>query len=254
MTMQHYLLPTWPAPPTIRAYTTLRTGGCSQPPYDSFNLSTMVADNPETVRQNRQQLGQELNLGQQPVWIKQVHGTGVVYAGTLSEPFPEADAAWTDLPGVPCAVLTADCLPLLLCDPKGLQVAAIHAGWRGLAAGVIEATLAELSGPFADWLVWLGPAIGPAAFEVGEEVRTLFIQADPQAHLAFKPIAPHKYLGDMYLLARQRLLRYGITHIYGGEHCTWHETKRFYSYRRDGERTGRMASLIWITQQFPPLL
>jgi len=242
----HYLLPAWPAPATVKACTTLRMDGHSQPPYDSFNLSTMVLDDADAVARNRQQLSAELHLHREPVWIKQVHGNGVVRADALSESFPEADAAWTDIPGVPCSVLTADCLPLLLCHPQGLQVAAIHAGWRGLAAGVIEATLDELNAPYTDWLVWLGPAIGPSAFEVGEEVRELFMQVDPQAHLAFKPTAPGKYLADIYQLARQRLLRYGVSHIYGGEYCTGSDATRFYSYRRDGEKAGRMASLIWI--------
>src|SRR5690606_811437 len=133
----HYLLPTWPAPAFIKACTTLRTGGHSLPPYDSFNLSAVVADDVQAVTNNRQQLARELKLPHEPIWIKQVHGTGVICADNLLQPFPEADAVWTNTPGLPCAVLTADCLPLLLCHPQGLQVAAIHAGWRGLAAGVI---------------------------------------------------------------------------------------------------------------------
>lgn len=242
----HYLFPTWPVPSFIKACTTLRMVGHSKPPYDGFNLSTVVPDDAEAVAQNRQQLRDELQLKQAPVWIKQVHGTGVIRADAPPAVFPEADASYTDIPGVPCAVLTADCLPLLLCHRQGLQVAAIHAGWRGLAAGVIEATLDELNAPYADWLVWLGPAIGPSAFEVGEEVRELFMQSDPQAHLAFKSTAPGKYLADIYQLARQRLVRYGVSHIYGGEYCTWSDATRFYSYRRDAEKSGRMASLIWI--------
>ncbi len=242
----HYLIPTWPAPAFVKACTTLRVDGHSKPPYDSFNLSTVVADDADAVAQNRRQLRAELKLKQEPVWIKQVHGTGAVCADTVSNNFPEADASYTDVPGIPCAVLTADCLPLLLCHRQGLQVAAIHAGWRGLASGIIEATLDELNAPYADWLVWLGPAIGPAAFEVGEEVRELFLQSDSQAHLAFKPTLPGKYLADIYQLARQRLLGYGVNRIYGGQYCTWSDAARFYSYRRDGEKAGRMASLIWI--------
>lgn len=245
MTPSHYLFPTWPAPPCVKACTTLRMGGHSQAPYDSFNLATTVFDDKDAVAQNRQQLQTELNFSREPAWIKQVHGTTVLRADTMMT-FPEADASWTAAKGVPCVVMTADCLPLLLCQRQGLQVAAIHAGWRGLAAGVIEATLDALDGPYEDWLVWLGPAIGPMAFEVGKDVYTLFVQQDPQAYLAFKQIAADKWLGDIYLLARQRLLRYGVKDIYGGEYCTYTDAAHFYSYRRDGEKTGRMASLIWI--------
>lgn len=245
--LQHYLHPTWPAPAFIKACTTLRTKGHSKPPYDSFNLSTVVGDDPDAVAQNRAQLCAELELKQEPAWINQVHGTGVIRADQLHpNSFPEADASYTDVPGVPCAVLTADCLPVLLCHQKGLQVAAIHAGWRGLAAGVIEATLDELNAPYADWLAWLGPAIGPAAFEVGFEVRDLFMQADAHAQTAFTATGPNKYHADIYALARQRLLRYGVTQIFGGEYCTYTDATRFYSYRRDGEKAGRMASVIWI--------
>lgn len=251
MNSPYYLFPTWSAPPCIKAVTTLRTNpnGHSQPPYNNFNLATTVGDDPKAVLQNRQQLQAELNLLHEPAWIKQVHGTHVVRADALEENFPEADASWTHATNVPCTVLTADCLPLLLCHRQGLQVAAIHAGWRGLGAGIIEATLDLLEGPYQDWLVWLGPAIGPTIFEVGEEVYELFTRFDSEAHLAFKQTAPNKWLADIYLLARQRLLRYGVTHIYGGEYCTYTDAGRFYSYRRDGEKTGRMASLIWIAER-----
>jgi YfiH family protein len=242
----HYLTPTWPAPAFIKAYTTLRMDGHSQPPYAQFNLSASVGDDADAVRKNRQQLQAELNLAQAPTWLKQVHGTSVVAAHESLPPVPEADAIWTDQPNLPCAVLTADCLPIFLCDPKNRRVAAIHAGWRGLAAGVLDATLDIFGAPYCDYLVWLGPAIGPTVFEVGEEVRDLFRQADPAADLAFQSRGQGKYLADLYQLARQRLSRYGVQQVYGGEYCTLSDPARFYSYRRDGEGAGRMASLIWM--------
>ncbi len=247
----HYLKPNWPAPASVKAYTTLRTGGYSKAPYDSFNLSVASGDDAEAVAKNRQQLKHELHLSQEPAWLQQMHGTNVVCADSVNSLFPpQADASWTIVPGIPCAVLTADCLPLLLCDDQGLQVAAVHAGWRGLASGVIEATFAQLKGLSSTWLAWLGPAIGPAVFEVGEEVREQFVRADAQAALAFKSFTRQKWLADIYLLAKQRLARLGITRIYGGEYCTWSDSERFYSYRRDAGKTGRMVSVIWIDSRF----
>jgi YfiH family protein len=158
----------------------------------------------------------------------------------------EADAAYSDRPGVVCAVLTADCLPLLVCDRAGTQVAAIHAGWRGLARGVIEASLDQFTGPPDQILVWLGPAIGPAAYEVGAEVRQAFVDPDPQAAAAFVATRPGHGLMDIYSLARQRLAGLGVTQVYGGDHCTYTGAESFYSYRREGV-TGRMASLIWLS-------
>jgi YfiH family protein len=241
----HYLTPSWPAPSCVKAYSSLRMEGHSQPPYDSFNLSAVVSDDADAVAKNRAQLVAELKLSHAPVWMKQVHGIEVVPAHNLPAVFPEADASWTDVPQLPCAVLTADCLPLLLCAPDGAQVAAIHAGWRGLAAGVIEATLDALD-TNPDWLVWLGPAIGPTALEVGEEVHRLFLQADSHAASAFQSLGSGKYVADIYTLAKQRLAGYGIDRIYGGEYCTYSDATRFYSYRRDKEKAGRMVSLIWI--------
>ncbi len=244
--MKNYLTPNWPASTHVKAFTSLRQGGHSKAPYQSFNLSTNVADNPSSVALNRQQLRAELNLPQEPNWIMQVHGTQVVRADKMAQP-TVADAAYTDVPSVVCVVLTADCLPILLCDHLGRQVAAIHAGWRGLLAGIIEKTIEHMNKSGSDLIAWLGPAIGPKAYEVGDEVRAEFTKTDPQAHLAFnKAMAPGKWLADLYLLARQRLKRLGVIGIYGGQFCTFTESSQFYSFRRDQGKTGRMASLIWL--------
>ncbi len=244
----HYLTPDWPAPASIRACTTLRPGGHSQGAYASFNMALEVSDNIEHVKSNHQQLRTELDLKQQPVWLRQQHGIHVVCADKVTEPFPEADASYTSCLDAPCAVQTADCMPILLCNRQGSQVAAIHAGWRGLAGGIIAATLAVLGKPAADWLVWLGPAIGPDSYEVGDEVRAAFIAADAEASRAFRPSPAGRWLMDMYHLARRQLQQCGIPTVYGGNFCTYSDATRFYSYRRDGKMTGRMASLIWITK------
>lgn len=236
-----WLTPQWPAPLRVRACVTTRSGGVSLAPFDSFNLGEHVEDDPVAVAKNRQRLVSL--LGCKPAWLRQVHGTAVVQA----EPgqAPEADASWTATPGIACTVMTADCLPLLFCDRAGSRVAAAHAGWRGLAAGVLEATLDVLAVAPSEVLVWLGPAIGPQAFEVGGEVREAFVAAHPQAAAAFGPAsrAGH-YLADLYQLARIRLAARGVTAVYGGDFCTYSDP-RFYSYRR-AARTGRFASLIWL--------
>lgn len=239
----HVIKPDWPAPSSIHAFTTTRTGGCSLSPYDSLNLATHVDDELSHVEQNRQWLQQELQLPNQPFWLNQVHSTIVVEANNTVG-VPTADASFTQTPNIVCTVLTADCLPLLVCDRAGTTVAAIHAGWKGLANGVIEATIKALPVDAKELLVWLGPAIGPKAFEVGEDVFTLFTTHDPDAKLAFNPIDKGRWLGNIYLLAKQRLHALGVSHIYGGDHCTYQESEQFYSYRRDNH-TGRMASLIW---------
>jgi YfiH family protein len=237
--------PDWPAPPMVRAVVTTRAGGVSLPPYDSLNLGDHVGDDPAAVRTNRQRLSEALSLPAAPRWLRQVHGTCSVEASACSDQC-EADAAHTRTPGIVCAVLTADCLPLLLCDREGRQVAAVHAGWRGLLNGVIEQTLARMAEPEA-LLAWMGPAIGPRAFEVGEEVHEAFCAEDSAAEAAFSPSASGRYLADIYALARQRLTRAGVVEVSGGDYCTYSEPERFYSYRRDGQ-TGRMASLIWIDE------
>lgn len=244
-----WITPDWPAPRRVRALMTTRRGGVSQPPYDSLNLAGHVGDDPRAVAENRRILRR--HLPSEPLWLTQVHGTGVAEAGRDAAGVV-ADAAVARGVGQVCAVLTADCLPVLFCDTHASVVAAAHAGWRGLAAGVIEATVRAMHLGPARILAWLGPAIGPEAFEVGEEVRQAFIEQDPLAATAFRPAlpgtldeAPRKWLADLYALARLRLKALGVEQVYGGSGCTYRDAERFYSYRRDG-RTGRMAALIWL--------
>jgi polyphenol oxidase len=244
MTKLQFITPDWPAPANVRVAVTTRTGGASHAPYDTFNLATHVGDDPAAVRENRTRLRTALALPAEPVWLKQVHGVAVVDAAQGGVE-PEADGAFATQSGAVCAVLTADCLPVLLCNRVGTKVAALHAGWRGLAGGVIEAGVEALSVPGGELLAWLGPAIGPGAFEVGPEVRTAFIQHDAQAAQAFRVAREDKYLADIYLLARLRLQRLGVAAVHGGGFSTVAERSRFFSYRRDGA-TGRMASLIWL--------
>ena len=245
----NFLRPDWPAPARVRAATTTRQGGVSQPPFDSFNLGGHVGDAPAAVAANRQQLRKSLSLPGEPYWLNQIHGTTVVNLDTSPEGVPEADASITTIEGTVCAVLTADCLPVLFCDQAGTQVAAAHAGWRGLAAGVLEATVKSFTSPPEKIMVWMGPAIGPQAFEVGDEVRQAFCNHDPAAAEAFTATKPEsnekKWLADVYQLAQQRLAAVGVKNIYGGGRCTFTEADEFYSFRRDG-KTGRMASLVWI--------
>lgn len=239
-----FIFPDWPAPATIHAVVTTRIGGSSTKPYDSFNLALHVGDNPQAVATNRAQLRAALKFPTEPLWLKQVHGVTVVDAAA-NKTEPEADGSFATRHGVVCAVLTADCLPVLLCNRSGTKVAVLHAGWRGLAEGIIEAGVAALAEPGDTLLAWLGPAIGPEAFEVGAEVRAAFVAHDSAAANAFRARPGGKYLADIYQLARQRLAALGITAVYGGGLCTVGDGARFYSYRRDGV-TGRMVSLIWI--------
>jgi len=236
-----WLTPNWPAPARVKACITTRTGGVSLAPFDSFNLGEHVEDDPVAVAKNRQRLLSQ--LGCQPAWLRQVHGVAVAHADPAA--LLEADASWTATPGIACTIMTADCLPVLFCDRAGMRVAAAHAGWRGLAAGVLEASLDALACAPDEVLVWLGPAIGPQAFEVGAEVRAAFVSAHPQAAGAFVPSAnPGRFLADLYQLARIRLAARGVGAVYGGGFCTYNDP-RFYSYRRSA-RTGRFASLIWL--------
>jgi len=244
-----WLLPDWPAPAHVRAFTTTRAGGVSKSPYDSMNLAMHVGDDPSAVAENRRIL--RLDLPAEPIWLNQVHGCGVAERADEAEP-PCADASVAREPGTVCAVMTADCLPVLLSDRAGSVVAAAHAGWRGLAAGVLEQTVSAMSVAPGDILAWLGPAIGPEAFEVGEEVREAFVSQHRLAAIAFRPAlpgtldeAPRKWLADIYALARIRLAAIGVEAVYGGGWCTYKDAGRFFSYRRDGA-TGRMASLIYI--------
>jgi YfiH family protein len=238
------LRPRWPAPSRVQAVSTTRLGGASDGAYASLNLATHVGDDAARVQANRALLKEALGLPAQPQWLDQVHGTRV-----LALPAPgarEADAAWTAQPGLVCAVQTADCLPVLFCDTDARCVAVAHAGWRGLADGVLEATVAALPVPPAHLLAWFGPAIGASAFEVGGEVRERFVAQAPEADEAFVAgPAPGKFFCDLAKLARQRLRAAGVHRLYGGGLCTYSEPARFYSFRRDG-RCGRMASLIWL--------
>jgi YfiH family protein len=273
-----WILPAWPAPANVRAVMTTRAGGVSQAPYDSFNPASHVGDDPNAVAENRRLLRESLPA--EPLWLNQVHGTRVfevflpplqrgaggdftgVDGGDVAkspltllckggEVTPEADASLTRQPGQVCAVLTADCLPVLFCDAAGTVVATAHAGWRGLASGVLEETVRAMNVDPGRILVWLGAAIGPNSFEVGPEVRETFVAQHPMAGIAFRPAlpgtldeAPRKWLADIYMLARIRLAAIGVERVYGGDDCTFKDTRRYFSYRREG-RTGRMASLIW---------
>lgn len=239
--------PDWAAPPRVRAIATTRSGGVSVAPWASLNLGDHVGDDPQGVLQNRELLRGALALPVQPAWLQQVHGTAVVDAGAPGVR-PAADASWTRVSGVVCAVLTADCLPVLFCNRAGTHVAAAHAGWRGLAAGVLESTVGWLAADGVrpdSLLAWLGPAIGPASYEVGAEVREAFLRADPAAGAAFRLSRPGHWLLDLYAAARLRLRRAGVTAVSGGDYCTLAEPDRFFSHRRDGV-TGRQATLIWL--------
>jgi YfiH family protein len=239
------IYPDWPASPRVHAVSTTRRGGVSSGPYTAFNLADHVGDDPEAVRNNRSALRQSLGLTDEPAWLSQVHGNRVVDAATIHMPV-KADASFSGRAATVCAVLTADCLPVLFCDRQATRVAAAHAGWRGLAAGVLENAVRALGIPPSELMAWLGPAIGSQAFEVGDEVYRAFIEQHQQAVDAFTVRSNGHWLADLYQLARIRLQVVGVTAIYGGDFCTYTERERFYSYRRDGI-TGRMASLIWLS-------
>jgi hypothetical protein len=242
-----WIVPDWPAPPPVRCLITTRNGGTSAPPFDSMNLAAHVGDDPANVLANRRRLRRHLPA--EPCWLEQVHGTRVVDAGTVREA-TQADACIARSPAQVCAVMIADCLPVLLCDRTGTTVAAAHAGWRGLSAGVLERTVAAMDRASAQLLAYLGPAIGPQAFEVQADVLDAFTREDPRAQQCFRarPVAvdaPRKWLADLYGLARQRLARAGVEAVYGGSTCSFSEPARFFSHRRDG-RTGRQAALVWL--------
>ena len=235
------LRPDWPAPPNVRAFTTTRNGGCSQGPWSSLNLGKNCGDNPQHVAQNRRSLLRL--LPSEPRWLNQVHGTHVADWDKASE--PGADAIVSRTPGQVCSVLTADCLPVLFCNLSGTRIAAAHAGWRGLAAGVLEATVLAMGCKPVELMAWLGPAIGPQVFEVGKDVYAAFINVNPGNATAFKPHRD-RWLADLYQLARLALGRLGIVQVSGGQHCTYLEQDQFFSYRRDGQ-TGRMLTAAWLT-------
>ena len=237
--------PNWNVPKNIHAFTTTRTGGVSLAPYFSFNLGDHVGDNKSAVKTNRTLLVEKFGLPQTPIFLTQTHSTRVIqlpYSGQNLE----ADAVYTNVPHQVCAVMTADCLPVLFTTTSGNEVAAAHAGWRGLCDGVLEETVKCFQAKPEGIVAWFGPAIGPTAFQVGIDVVKQFIAIDEKAKLAFQPdaIEEGKYLGNLYQIATQRLNNLGITQIYGGNHCTFNEKELFFSYRRDNQ-TGRMASIIW---------
>jgi YfiH family protein len=236
----------WPAPPGVVAFTTLRHGaGVSAAPFDRFNLGSRCGDVPEDVASNRAELSQRFGLPSPPRWLRQVHGTSVAVEPGDDE--PEADAAVTRMPGTALAILTADCLPVVLASEDGNEVAAAHAGWRGLAAGVLEATVAAMQAAPERVLAWLGPCAGPQAYEVGQDVFDAFLARDPRAAAAFVATRPGHWRVDLYALARQCLLAAGVARVHGGGLCTISDPQRFYSHRRD-RRTGRMATLVWRSQ------
>lgn len=238
----NWIKPDWPLPSHVHAAMTLRSGGISTGGYASLNPANHVNDNPKHVQANRQTIKHMLQLPAEPVWLQQVHGVQVVKADQ-AHGLPEADASFSDQPSTVCVVLTADCLPILFCGDNGAVIAAAHAGWRGLQGGVIEQTLLAMR--CSDISIWLGPAIGPDNFEVGDDVRDAFVTDNSKAAKAFKAQDPGKWLADIYQLAKLQLNELGVEQIYGGGYCTVADEQRFYSYRRDGAATGRMASLIW---------
>lgn len=240
------LRPGWDMRAPLRAAATTRRGGLSVGPFATCNLGARTRDDPATVAANRARVARALGLPGAPRWLRQVHGTAVVELAAGTTGTPEADAAWTRESGVVCAVLTADCLSVVLGDPDGAAVAVAHAGWRGLAAGVLDATVAALPVPAGRLRAWLGPAIGPQAFEVGPEVRTAFLESDPGAAGAFRRGAGDRWHADLHGLARRRLRALGVTRVDGGGCCTYADRARFFSHRRDGPGTGRMATLAWL--------
>lgn len=240
-----WIVPDWPAPPRVRACFTTRAGGVSPAPFDSMNLGLRSGDVLGNVESNRAIL--RACLPSAPAWLRQVHGATAVAASMVAGAEVEADASWTDQPGVTCAVMVADCMPVFLCDRDGATVAVAHAGWRGLSGGVIEATVRAMGVPGERLLAWLGPAIGPDNFAVGDDVLQAFVAHDPAAHAAFRPYPGRhgKWLCDLYALARQRLAALGVASVDGGGFCTVAE-RRMFSHRRDQGRSGRMAALIWL--------
>lgn len=246
---ESWIFPDWPAPCRVHAAVTTRDGpGVSQSPFGRFNLGLRSGEDESTVQSNRGALRQSLGLPAEPRWLKQVHGTVVADLGPLPSPDePEADAAVSHLPGTVLAILTADCLPVLFCTEGGGTIGAAHAGWRGLAAGVLEETIEQMQRPAASVMAWLGPCIGAPSYEVGDEVRKAFIAHEAAAEGAFTATRPGHWLCDLGLLARQRLQVAGVRSIYGADFDTRTDA-RFYSYRREGARSGRFASLIWLAE------
>jgi hypothetical protein len=242
--MPDWIVPEWPVPASVRALSTTRTGGVSEGCWKSLNLGDHVQDDAAAVSENRRILVREANLPSEPFWLRQVHGCAVADTNA-DETACEADASWSDRQGQVCAVMTADCLPVLFANRSGTRVAAAHAGWRGLAAGVLEEVVDRFGEAPGEVLAWLGPAIGPEAFEVGDEVRDAFVSLHADSGSAFTASRPGHWLADIYALARTHLAAAGVTQVHGGDFCTYSDSERFFSYRRDG-MTGRMATLIWL--------
>jgi len=238
-----WIVPDWPAPARVKALVTTRAGGFSTGAYAGLNLGSRTGDDAGTIARNRARLRDA--VPNEPRWLKQVHGNKVVDADALMTDAQEADASVARSPGTVCAVLVADCIPVLFSDRAGSVVAVAHAGWRGLARGVIERAVDATGGAPDELLAFLGPGIGPLAFEVGDDVRDAFVADAPEDSMAFAPHGAGKWLADLFLLARHRLLRAGVSEIYGGGLCTYSHPERFFSYRRD-RTTGRMAALIWL--------
>lgn len=238
-----WIIPDWPAPAHVRALVTTRAGGTSAGPYAGMNLGRRTADDPAAVEANHAQLNRL--LPELPRWLAQIHGSTVVDADTLVD-VPQADASVARRPGTVCAILVADCLPVLFTDRTGSCIAAAHAGWRGLAGGVLANTIARMPAKPAELMAWIGPGIGPTAFEVGDDVLQAFCTDVPERKSAFQPLRPGKWLCDLPALARDALRRAGVTQVYGGDLCTYSDPQRFYSHRRNPV-TGRMAALIWKT-------
>jgi polyphenol oxidase len=253
--MPAWIVPDWPAPGWVRAAATLRTGGVSPPPWHSLNLAEHVGDDPARVAENRRLLGQALALPEEPAWLSQVHGRDVLRLDDATLPEARmADAAVTRRLGRVLAVLTADCLPVLFCTMDGQQVGIAHAGWRGLAGGVLEATVAALDAPADEILAWIGPGIDAAAYEVGADVREACLAAGPEAAESFTEGRDGRWQLDLADLARRRLAALGIAGVHGGQWCTHSDPERFYSHRRDGaeQPTGRMATLVWLDRSQAP--
>ena len=238
-----WIEPDWPAPARVRAFVTTRDGGVSGGEFASLNLGERAGDAPQNVARNRAIVRERLPA--EPRWLEQVHGAHVVELGAATASNPRADAAVTGTAGEVAVVLTADCMPLFLANRDGSRVGLAHAGWRGMASGVIENAVVALDAAPANVLAWMGPAIGPDAFEVGAEVREAFVAVDRRAGDAFRPHKPGKFMADLYALARHRLARAGVTSVFGGGFCTYHEAARFFSYRRV-KASGRMGAFIWI--------
>ena len=239
-----WIEPEWPAPAQVRAVSTLRSGGVSNPPFASLNLALHVGDAVNDVYENRRRIEHAFQLPNQPCWLQQVHGVIAVEAGTFNSP-PEADASYTRESNTVCSVMTADCLPILFCTKQGDRVAAAHAGWRGLVGGVLESAVQALNCPPAHLLAWLGPAIGQKSFVVGDEVRTAFSARNSINENCFVRNSNQRWWADIYALARNELLQLGVQDIFTDTSCTVTDASRFFSYRRDGQ-TGRMASMIWL--------